>query len=190
MTIDLNNLFKLRAAVGRYGEMDVAGWWNTLGVLAPQGAAVYKRGLARTHFFARVRLVSSVARLRSASIFPAPRVATLWSLPPALERDLSFEERTWATNANGGEEWQDFEAALASPDTDDLVEWLAGLGLTTPDIASWIDSLAAAPGHKGIEVPGPINDSAIRSLAAAHTRAGNKDLIVPFIQDNLGVELG
>ena len=52
-TIHLSRLFKLRAAVGRYGEMDAAGWWNTQGVLGARGAAVYKRGLPRTHLCTR-----------------------------------------------------------------------------------------------------------------------------------------
>ena len=102
MSLDLSRLFKLRAAVGRFGEMDCAGWWNTHGVLGARGAAVYERGLPRTHFLARVRVVSSIAEERSNSVYPAPGVATLWSLPAALERALSFQERAWATNGGQG----------------------------------------------------------------------------------------
>lgn len=29
LPIDFERLFKLRLAVARHGEMDVAGWWNT-----------------------------------------------------------------------------------------------------------------------------------------------------------------
>src|SRR5688572_30271283 len=94
--IDLEHLFRLRAAVGRFGEMDAAGWWNTHGVLGVRGAAVYKRGLPQTHFIARVRVVTAVAADRSRTVYPAEGAATLWSLPPDVERSLSFQERSWA----------------------------------------------------------------------------------------------
>jgi hypothetical protein len=32
---DLDQLLKLRVIVARFGEMDVAGWWNTKGQLGP-----------------------------------------------------------------------------------------------------------------------------------------------------------
>jgi hypothetical protein len=113
VAIDLERLFRLRAAVGRFGEMDAAGWWNTRELLGVRGAAVYKRGLPETHFLARVRVVTAVAAERSRTVYPATGVATLWSLPPALERSLSFQERTWATNGSR-DEWTEFAAALGS----------------------------------------------------------------------------
>ena len=30
-SIDIDRLLKLRLVVGRYGEMDIAKWWNTRG---------------------------------------------------------------------------------------------------------------------------------------------------------------
>jgi hypothetical protein len=186
LTIDLNRLFKLRAAVGRYGEMDAAGWWNTQGVLGSRGASVYKRSLPRTHLFARVRLVTHVARSRSSSIYPAPGVATLWSLPAELERSLSFEERAWATNGSEGE-WAEFEAAVASSPNDDLGGWLTSLDLLEPELAKRGSVLPLAPGEKGVEVPGPVTDEAIQLLSAAHARGAQKNLVVPFIPG--GVEI-
>lgn len=189
VVIDLERLLRLRAAVGRFGEMDCAGWWNTQGVLGARGKAVYKRGLPQTHFLARVRVVSSVAEERSRSVYPAPGVATLWSLPPALERALSFQERAWATTGAEGDRWAEFEAALTSP-SDDLLGWLAGLGLVAPGTAGKVASLAEAPGGKGIAVPGPVNDEAAQLLAAAHSRGGPKNLAVPFIEGGLEGGLG
>jgi hypothetical protein len=188
--VDLERLFKLRAAVGRFGEMDHSGWWNTQGVLGNRGRAVYKRGLPQTHFFARVRVVSSVAEGRSHSVYPAPGVATLWSLPPALERALSFQERTWATNGVETDGWAEFEAALTSPLSDDLLAWLAGLDLVASDTAGKVASLTKAPGGKGIAVPGPVNDEAAQLMAAAHCRGGPKSLIVPFVEGGLEGGLG
>jgi hypothetical protein len=129
--VDPDRLFRLRAAVGRFGEMDGAGWWNTQGVLGARGAAVYKRGLPQTHFLARVRVVSTVAAERSRTVYPASGVATLWSLSPSLERSLSFQERSWATNG-ARLQWSEFESALSSPPTDDLAGWLSELGLLEP----------------------------------------------------------
>ncbi len=188
--LDLTHLFRLRAAVGRFGEMDCAGWWNTQGVLGPRGAAVYKRGLPRTHFLARVRVVSGVAAERSRSIYPAPGAATLWSLPPALERQLAFQVRGWATNGSQNGEWEELEATLASPPRDNLAGWLVDLGLVEPEAAEGVASLTPAPGGKGIEVPGPLTDETIQLLALTHARGGPRDLVVPYIADGLEVEGG
>ena len=53
-TLDLERLLKLRLVVARFGEMDLAKWWNTKGQLGRLGAAL-RRGLPRTHHFAQAR---------------------------------------------------------------------------------------------------------------------------------------
>lgn len=188
MNIDLEHLYKIRAAVGRFGEMDGAGWWNTQGVLGARGAAAYRRGLPQTHFLARVRVVSTVAAERSGTVYPASGVATLWTLPPSLERSLSFQERSWATNG-AHQAWATFESELASP-SEDLVDWLIALHLVEQPTADRLETLRMDPGGKGILVPGPISNEAIQLLAIAHARGGKKDLVVPFIQDGLEADLG
>ncbi len=55
--IDLDRLFKLRLVLARYGEMDLAGWWNTQSLLEHPGALMIQRGFPRTHRFARARAV-------------------------------------------------------------------------------------------------------------------------------------
>lgn len=188
--LNLERVLRLRAAVGRFGEMDCAGWWNTQGVLGTRGKAVYKRGLPRTHFFARVRVVSSVAAERSRSVYPAPDAATLWSLPPALERAMSFHEREWAIGGTAADGWPDFETAIAAPPDGELLKWLVELGLVSADLTTIVKSLAQAPGGKGIVVPGPLTDDAVQLLAAAHSRGGPKDLVVPFIKGGLESVVG
>jgi hypothetical protein len=182
VNLDLERIFRLRAAVGRFGEMDCAGWWNTHGVLGVRGKAAYRRGLPRTHFLARVRVVSSVAEERSRSVYPAPGVATLWSLPPALERGLSFQVRAWATSGDGSDMWAQFETAIATPPKDNLFGWLFGLGLVAEGIEADMGSLRSAPGGKGTPIRGPVNNKSIALLAAAHSRGGPKNLVVPFIE--------
>ncbi len=53
--IDLDRLLKLRLVVARFGEMDLAKWWNTKGQLGRLGAAALRRGFPRTHHFAQHR---------------------------------------------------------------------------------------------------------------------------------------
>lgn len=67
LPIDFERLLKLRLIVGRYGEMDVARWWNTQGLLGGRGAVVIRRGFPTTHFFAQARIVFAVARSRCCS---------------------------------------------------------------------------------------------------------------------------
>ena len=42
--IDFDRLLKLRLVVARFGEMDIAKWWNTRGQLGRLGAAATRRG--------------------------------------------------------------------------------------------------------------------------------------------------
>lgn len=72
--IDLDRLLKLRLLVARFGEMDLAKWWNAKGQLGRLGAATLRRGFPRTHRFAQARSVFAVAAHRCAEVF-APRVA-------------------------------------------------------------------------------------------------------------------
>jgi len=44
-SIDLDRLLKLRLVVARFGEMDLAKWWNTKGQLGKLGTAALRRGL-------------------------------------------------------------------------------------------------------------------------------------------------
>lgn len=168
--------------------MDAAGWWNTQGVLGNRGAAVYKRGLPETHFLARVRVVTAVAAERSRSIYPATNAATLWTLPPSLERSLSFQERSWATNGYS-DELNGFEATIATP-SDDLAAWLSELGLIDESVTKAAGTLVSEPGGKGIAVPGPVSDEAIQLLALGHGQGQPKELIVPFIRDGLEAPVG
>ena len=65
--IDLDRLLKLRLVVARFGEMDLAQWWNTKGQLGPTGAMALRRGFPRTFRFAAARSVFAVAAHRCAA---------------------------------------------------------------------------------------------------------------------------
>ena len=66
-------LFRCRLIVGRYGEMDIAKWWNTSGILSPLGRKVASRGLPRTEFFSRARALFAVAAHRTQVFFSPPQ---------------------------------------------------------------------------------------------------------------------
>src|SRR5687767_13552002 len=104
-TIDLDRLLKLRVVVARFGEMDLAKWWNTGGQLGRHGATVLRRGFPRTHFFAQARSVFAVAAHRCTEIFDLPRAVTLWRLPEAIEEE--FDER-WEQWLDKADDWTVF----------------------------------------------------------------------------------
>ena len=76
-SIDLDRLFRLRLVVARVGEMDLARWWNTRGMLGRHGAMALKRGFPATHYFAQARVVFAVARARCQELFAPPGCMTL-----------------------------------------------------------------------------------------------------------------
>src|SRR6266446_6642776 len=90
-TLNFDRLLKLRLIVARFGEMDLAKWWNTRGQLGRLGTAAIRRGLPRTHYFAQARSVFAVAAHRCAEIFDPPDSMTLWRLPETFqEKDLKI----------------------------------------------------------------------------------------------------
>ena len=84
-TLDFDRLLKLRLVVARFGEMDLAKWWNTRGQLGRLGTAAIRRGFPRTHYFAQARSVFAVAAHRCREIFDPPDSVTLWRLPETID---------------------------------------------------------------------------------------------------------
>ena len=82
--LDLDRLLKLRLVVARFGEMDLAKWWNTKGQLGRLGAAAPRRGFPRTRF-AQARSGFVVAAHRCVDGFEPPGCVTLRRLPVAVE---------------------------------------------------------------------------------------------------------
>jgi hypothetical protein len=89
--IDSDRLLRLRLVVARVGEMDLARWWNTQGLLGPRGKVVLARGFPHTHYFAQAHVVFAVARARCHELFDPFGCMTLWGLPAEIEDE--FEER-------------------------------------------------------------------------------------------------
>jgi hypothetical protein len=172
-SVDLERLLKLRVAVGRMGEMDRAQWWNTLGQLGPLGASAVRRGLPRTHHFARARSVFAVAAQRCAEVFDPPGSVTLWRLPPEVE--VAFDTR-WEHWLGAADDWSAFFFRVAALEGQDL-----GLALRTLELVDDAD-LAACAGlstsAEGRAVPMPASftgsnaDVTLLALGFAHGGAG------------------
>ncbi len=125
--IDFERLLKLRLAVARYGEMDLAGWWNTKGILGHHGALALKRGFPATHSFTQARIAFAVARSCCHELFDPPGCMTLWSIPAEVEH--RFEEH-WQGWLDQGERWSPFfEALTTGLGRQDLLAELTDLGL-------------------------------------------------------------
>jgi hypothetical protein len=98
--IDLDRLLKHRLVVARFGEMDIAKWWNTKGQLSRLAASALRRGFPRTHHFAQARSVFAVAARRCAEVFNPPGCVTLWRLPESIEEELNRRWEYWLDNAS------------------------------------------------------------------------------------------
>jgi hypothetical protein len=178
--LDLDHLLKLRAVVGRFGEMDVARWWNTTGQLGPVGAMAARRGLPRTHRFAQARSVFAVAAHRCAEVFQPPKCVTLWLLPPDVEEAFDAQWEKWLED---GDSWnaffRDVEGISASTD---LPQFMAAHGLADPSQIAAAARLKRSAEGRGVLLPGSFsrNTDSVTMLALAFARGEPGALAVPY----------
>ena len=116
-TLNFDRLLKLRLIVARFGEMDLAKWWNTRGQLGRLGTAAIRRGFPRTHYFAQARSVFAVAAHRCREVFDPPDSVTLWRLPETIEEEFEAKWEHWLDQAD---EWKPFFQRLESLQENDL----------------------------------------------------------------------
>lgn len=126
--INLERLLKLRLVVARFGEMDVAKWWNTRGQLGGLGTAAIRRVFSRTHYFAQARSVWAVAAHRCVEIFDPFDSVTLWRLSETIEEEFEARWMHWLDRAN---EWQPFFRSLEHLEGNDLRIALRTFGAVT-----------------------------------------------------------
>lgn len=181
--IDPQHLLKLRLCVARFGEMDLAGWWNTKGVLANIGKSVFSRGFPGTHSFARSRVVCAVAAERCREVFSPPRTYTLWNMPPEVEDLIDSSWQGWCRSVD---DWKPFFSAINTIDSDDLLAELAKLELVDGQTVEAAKGLRRGAEGKGVVLPG--NGSPDRKtlmlLAAAFSRGEKGKLAVPYIRSD------
>lgn len=176
--IDLDRLLKLRLVVARYGEMDLARWWNTK-QLGPNGAKVLRRGFPRTHRFAQARASFAVAAQRCSEVFSLPRTATLWHLPEVLEEEFDIRWEHWLDHA---EEWNGFFSSLESPPAGSLSEGLRSFGLVSDaDLAA---GSRLTRSERTVLLPGIFraDDATLAQLALGFSLGETGALAVPYIR--------
>ena len=177
--IDLGRLLKLRLAVGRFGEMDHAGWWNTQGQLGSLGATTLSRGFPRTHPFARARSVFAVAAHRCAEVFDPPKCATLWRLPQEIEEQFDAQWEHWLDHA---EDWHAFFQRIESLPSADLPEVLQSLQLVGHQDLEALSRLRRSAEGRAVPLPGVFSstDADVTLLALAFARGEKGALAVPY----------
>ncbi len=177
--IDLDLLLKLRLTVARFGEMDLAKWWNTKGQLGRVGAMALRRGFPRTHHFAQARSVFAVAADRCSEVFDPPDCVTLWRLPEAVEEAFDARWEHWLDNAS---EWAAFFEELTSLSSIDLAEVLRSFELVgKPDLEAFSKLRREAEG-RSVPLPGcfSASDSDVALLALGFARGEPSALAVPY----------
>jgi hypothetical protein len=177
--IDYDRLLQLRLAVARFGEMDIAKWWNTTGQLGRWGTGALRRGFPRTHFFAQARSVFAVAAHRCAERFDAPDAVTLWRLPETLEEEFDARWEHWLDDALSWRPFFEWIEAIQGPD---LVETLRGFGLVNDQDVAAYQKLRSASEGRTVPLPNAFSGSAedIALLALGFARGSIGSLAVPW----------
>lgn len=177
--VNLDDLLKTRLIVARFGEMDLAGWWDTKGMLAKTGRLAVSRGLPKTHRFAQARAVFAVARARCREVYSPPDGVTLWDLPAEIEN--AFDERwpMWIENQTA---WQPFFDSLEAIAGDDLLgafATIAPLPATALDAAKRMKRAADQKAVPLGEVPA-LTDEVVSQLAVGFSKGETGRVAVPF----------
>lgn len=164
--LDMDRLLRLRLAVARYGEMDIAGWWNTRGILGRHGQMALSRGFPRTHHLAQARVAFEVAAHRCREVFNLDQAVTLWQLPAVAEDQFLGSWHTWLEQED---QWQLFISELDFlSESDELVPWLIERGLVDADAQRVIASLRRSAQGKAVRlVCDHLDDGLVVLLAAA-----------------------
>jgi hypothetical protein len=179
-TVDLNLLLCLRLVVARYGEMDLARWWNTR-QLGNLGAAVLHRGFPRTHRFAQARSVLAVAAHRCEEIFNPPGCMTLWRLPASLEEEFEARWEHWLDDASG---WDPFFMRLEALGEcgANLASVLRSLDLVTDRDLEQYSRLRRSAEGRAVALPGVFSGYGedVRLLALGFARGEPGAPAIPY----------
>jgi hypothetical protein len=177
--LDLERLLKLRLVVARFGEMDVAKWWNTKGQLGSLGAAALRRGFPRTHRFAQARSVFAVAAHRCSEVFEPPGCVTLWRLPEATEEEFDARWEHWLDNAG---DWTPFYEKLETLQEPELTSILRGLELVNDRDLDGYAKLRRSAEGRAVPLSGVFSgtDADVALLALGFARGETGALAVPY----------
>lgn len=177
--LDLDHLLRLRLVVARFGEMDLAKWWNTKGQLGRLGAAALRRGFPRTHHFAQARSVFAVAAHRCTEVFDPPGCVTLWHLPEAVEEAFDARWEHWLDNAG---DLSDLFGRLAALSGGDLIDILRAFDLVQDQDFEAYSRLRRSAEGRAVPLPGTFanTNADIALLALGFARGEPSELAVPY----------
>jgi len=177
--IDLDRLLKLRLVIARFGEMDLARWWNTKGQLGHLGALALKRGFPRTHRFAQARSVFAVAAHRCAEVFDPPGSVTLWRLPEAVEEEFDVRWEQWLDSAS---EWTPFFEKVEKLQGSDLAEILRSFEVVRADDLDAFARLRRSNEGRAVPLPNAFSgsDADVALLGLGFARGEPGSLAVPY----------
>lgn len=177
--IDFDRLLKLRLVVARFGEMDLAKWWNTRGQLSRLGTAAIRRGFPRTHYFAQARSVFAVAAYRCREVFDPPQSVTLWQLPETVEEEFESHWERWLDHAN---EWSPFFQELENLRENDLRTALQSFNLITDDESNFFSRLRRSAEGRAVPLPLPFTgiNQDVALLAIGFARGEPGAIAVPY----------
>jgi hypothetical protein len=183
--IDLDRLLKLRLIVGRFGEMDIAKWWNTKGQLGRLGTAALRRGFPRTHYFAQARSVFAVAAYRCSEVFDPQGCVTLWRLPESIEEEFDARWEHWLDNAS---EWTSLFERLETLQGTDLIVALRSFDVIGASDADSFSKLRRSAEGRAVPLPSIFSgtDEDIALLALGFARGEPGALAVPYARRSYG----
>lgn len=177
--MNLEYLLKLRLVIARFGEMDLAKWWNTKGQLGSLGATALRRGFPRSHYFAQARSVFAVAGHRCKEIYDPPGSVTLWSLPETIEEEFDAQWEHWIEQSGV---WQPFFQKLDSIHKTDLVATLQGFELVDKQTVESFSRLKRTADGHAVLLPGQFSgaESDIALLGIGFARGEIGSVVVPY----------
>lgn len=178
-SIDLDRLLKLRLIVARFGEMDLAKWWNTKGQLGRLGATALRRGFPRTHHFAQARSTFAVAAHRCSEVFDPPECVTLWRLPEAIEEEFDARWEHWLEHAS---DWAPFFQQLESLKGKDLVAEMRPYEIVSNADVEGFGKLRRSAEGRAVPLSGIFSaeDKVIALLALGFARGETGSPAVPY----------
>jgi hypothetical protein len=179
--INLDRLLKLRLLVARFGEMDLARWWNSKGQLGRLGAVTLRRGFPRTYRFAQARSVFAVAAHRCAEIFDPPDCVTLWRLPEETETEFDARWEYWLDNP---ENWTAFFERLETLECNDLTSILQAFDVVDDQDLEGYARLRRSAEGRAVPLPGEYSSTGadIALLALGFARGEPGALAVPYMR--------
>lgn len=177
--IDFDRLLKLRLVVARFGEMDIAKWWNTRGQLGRLGTLALRRGFPRTHYFAQARSVFAVAGNRCREVFAPSAGVTLWHLPEEIEEEFESRWEHWLDDAD---QWAPFFQKLENLQENDLKEALQSLVIISDAEQEMFSRLRRTAEGRAVQLLTPFTgtDQDVAVLALGFGRGEPGALAVPY----------